>query len=91
MESLNFDLEIPTYPLQNYESILNTGNDQAPARTFVALTRLFGVPLLEFRIYVSDAPPPYFSIFVETTATITKALFDRVATGAVVIGLVQIR
>jgi len=91
MESLDFDLEIPTYPLQNRELIPNMGNDQAPVQTFVVLTRLFGVPLLEFRVYVPDTPPPDFSIFVETTATITKALFDGVATRAFVTGLVQIR
>lgn len=88
MESLDFDPEIPTYPLQNRGLIPNTGDDQAPVRTFVVLARLFGVPLLEFRIYVSDTPPPHFSVFVETTATITEALFVRVATRAVVVGLV---
>ena len=91
MESLDFDLEIPTDLLQNHELIPNTGNGQVQVLTFVALTGLFGVPFLEFCVYVSGTPPPYFPIVIETITSIAEALFIRVMIGPVVVGLVQIR
>lgn len=91
MECPDFDLEIPICPLQNNKLVLNSEDGRALARTFIAFPSFFGVPLLEFRVYVSDAPPSHFPILFETAAAVAEALFVGMPAGTIIVDWIQVR